>query len=121
MGISLNNIAENYNLFVLSDSTPFTSTASCMNSHEHVADFDRDLNVVIMDYLINEGYPNAAEKFAKEANIYPAINLAAIQDRVDIRNAIHAGDIQSAIEKINELNPQVCYSFSTFFPSPPLR
>ena len=60
-----------------------------------------------MDYLINEGYPSAAQKFAKEANIQPSADAAAIQQRVDIRNAIHAGDIQSAIENINELNPQV--------------
>lgn len=67
----------------------------------------RDINFVIMDYLINEGYPSAAQKFAKEANIQPSADAEAIQQRVDIRNAIHAGDIQLAIERINELNPQV--------------
>ena len=60
-----------------------------------------------MDYLINEGYPSAAKKFALEANIQPKADIDSIQERVDIRNAIHGGDIQSAIEKINELNPQV--------------
>lgn len=68
----------------------------------------RDINYVIMDYLINEGYPSAAAKFAKEANIQPSVDSDAIQQRVDIRNAIHAGDVQLAIERINELNPQVC-------------
>lgn len=63
-----------------------------------------------MDYLINEGYPAAAQKFAREANIQPAADANAIQQRVDIRNAIHTGDIQSAIEKINELNPQASLS-----------
>jgi len=66
-----------------------------------------DINFVIMDYLINEGYPSAAKKFAAEANIQPQADEESIQQRVDIRNAIHAGDIQSAIEKINELNPQI--------------
>jgi hypothetical protein len=61
-----------------------------------------------MDYLINEGYPSAAQKFAKEANIVPSLDGEAIQERVDIRNAIHAGNMQLAIERINELNPQVC-------------
>ena len=60
-----------------------------------------------MDYLINEGYPSAAKKFALEANIQPKADIDSIQERVEIRNAIHGGDIQSAIEKINELNPQV--------------
>lgn len=70
----------------------------------------RDLNYVIMDYLIREGYPCTAQKFSVEANIQPTIELESIQERVEIRNAVYGGDIQSAIEKINELNPQVCLS-----------
>jgi len=83
-------------------------------SHDHVDALlegckpsKSDINFVIMDYLINEGYPSAAQKFAKEANIQPSADAEAIQQRVGIRNAIHAGDIQLAIERINELNPQV--------------
>ena len=67
----------------------------------------RDINSLIMDYLINEGYPSAAQKFAAEANIPPTGDTESIQERVEIRNAIHSGDIQTAIEKINDLNPQV--------------
>jgi hypothetical protein len=62
-----------------------------------------------MDYLINEGYPDAAMNFAKEASIVPSADGEAIQERVDIRNAIHTGDMQLAIERINELNPQVSH------------
>ena len=65
-----------------------------------------------MDYLINEGYPSAARKFAFEANIPTTEDLTSIQERVEIRNAIHGGDIQTAIEKINELNHQVCSPLS---------
>jgi hypothetical protein len=80
-----------------------------------------------MDYLINEGYPDAAMNFAKEASIVPSADGEAIQERVDIRNAIHTGDLQLAIERINELNPQVstyplahfpyttcCYDYTVF-------
>lgn len=68
-----------------------------------------------MDYLVNEGYPAAAKKFASEANIpHPAGDYENINDRVDIRNDIISGDIQSAIEKINELNPSV--STNTHYP-----
>jgi len=63
-----------------------------------------------MDYLVNEGYPSAAEKFAKEANIPTTTHVSMIQERVEIRNAIFQGDIQTAIERINELNPQVCFT-----------
>lgn len=41
-----------------------------------------------------------------EANIH-APEEESIQARVEIRNAIHAGDIETAIEKINDLNPQI--------------
>lgn len=82
-----------------------------------------------MDYLITNGYPAAAKKFAVEANIQPNEDVDSIQERVDIRTAIHLGDIQSAVEKINELNPQVrtisflipttthlpfCYDYTSF-------
>lgn len=60
-----------------------------------------------MDYLVTNGYPAAAKKFSAEANIQLTTDLQAIQERVDIRTAIHSGDIQVAVEKINELNPQV--------------
>lgn len=68
----------------------------------------RDVNNLIMDYLITEGYPSAAERFAAEANIQPQVDLSCIQERVQIRESIHRGDLQMAIELINELNPEVC-------------
>jgi len=68
-----------------------------------------DINSVIMDYLISEGFPAAARSFAKEANIPPeAQDSESIQVRVDIKKAIHAGNIEEAIGIINELNPEVC-------------
>lgn len=63
-----------------------------------------------MEYLISEGYPEAAQRFALEANIEPELDVDSIQERVEIREAIASGDIQSAIEKVNELNPQVSAS-----------
>ena len=66
-----------------------------------------DLNSIIMDYLITEGYPGAAEKFATEANLISRVDVDSINQRVEIRNLIYEGDIKTAIEKINDLNPQV--------------
>ena len=60
-----------------------------------------------MDYLITEGYPSAAEKFAAEANIEPKADMAGIEERVQIRESIHRGDLHMAIELINDLNPDV--------------
>ncbi|KAI9712866.1 MAG: hypothetical protein M1828_001535 [Chrysothrix sp. TS-e1954] len=61
-----------------------------------------------MDYLINEGYPDAAKRFAIEANIQEVPgDDEFIQERVDIRNALLIGDAATAIEKINEAEPEL--------------
>jgi hypothetical protein len=72
-----------------------------------------------MDYLVSEGYPRAAERFAREANIQLPFEEESIQSRVEIRRAIHAGDIETAITRINDLNPQV--SSQPFFNQPSLQ
>lgn len=61
-----------------------------------------------MNYLIIEGYQSAASKFAQEANISSSVALDSIEDRIRIRAAIHAGHIPEAVERINDLNPEVC-------------
>ncbi|KAL9127352.1 MAG: hypothetical protein Q9217_003766 [Psora testacea] len=66
-----------------------------------------EFNHLIMDYLVSHGYPLAAQKFAAEANMQTVPDVDLITQRVEIREAIHSGDIQSAIERINELNPQL--------------
>ena len=49
----------------------------------------------------------APKCFAQEANINPQVDLDSIYERVKIRNAIHEGKIQEAVEMINHLNPEV--------------
>jgi hypothetical protein len=65
------------------------------------------MNLLVMNYLVTKGYPCTVKNFAAEANIKLDADADMIEERVEIRNAIHSGDIQSAIEKINELDPQV--------------
>lgn len=60
-----------------------------------------------MDYFVREGFPESANQFSREANIQPQIDTATVQERVEIRNCIQAGQIQAAIEKIIALDPQV--------------
>ena len=67
----------------------------------------RDIDFLVMDYLISHGYPDTAMEFAKEAGL-TLIEDESIEARVDIRHAIHKGDIDTAINKINDLDPQVC-------------
>lgn len=66
-----------------------------------------DINWVIMDYLVSEGYPGAAEKFAQETNLCRPTDIEGIRERVRIRNAIHSGKIEEAIGMINEIDPEV--------------
>lgn len=60
-----------------------------------------------MDYLIFEGYQTAASAFADEANIEPSGDGNLLEERLRIRDAIFRGDLQSAIEEINDIDPEV--------------
>lgn len=102
-----------------------------------------DLNSLIMNYLVVEGYQDAAQKFAQEAKINMAASglglsnvmlpynsnsstndssssssnnangagdqaiFNSVHDRMVIKNFIHTGQIQSAIEKINDVDPEL--------------
>lgn len=68
-----------------------------------------DINWVIMDYLVSEGYPGAAAKFAQETNISQPFDTDGIKDRVRVRNAIHAGKLDEAIDMVNGIDPEVCH------------
>jgi hypothetical protein len=70
---------------------------------------DSDINALILDYLTAEGYPSAADKFSKEANLKPIEQQESVRLRNQIKRDIHLGSIQDAIEALNELNPQVSH------------
>lgn len=68
-----------------------------------------ELNKLILDYLVVEGYKEAAENFILESNtqsdgVEPAGSLG---NRTIIRKAIQIGDIQKAIELVNDLDPEI--------------
>ena len=67
-----------------------------------------DLNRLIMDYLVIEGYKSAAEEFSQEANLTPPVDFESIESRMDIREALQRGDVEDAITRVNDLNPEVC-------------
>lgn len=64
-----------------------------------------------MDYLVIEGYKTAAEEFSKEADIKPPVDFNSIESRMNIREAIQRGDVEEAIERTNDLNPEVSVSY----------
>ena len=67
----------------------------------------KQLNQLVMNYLIIQGYKDAAEKFAAEASLQPHVDLSTIEDRMTIRQAVESGRIDEAIEKVNDLDPEV--------------
>jgi hypothetical protein len=75
-----------------------------------------DINSLILDYLTTEGYPSAAAKFSKEANLRPNQDEESVRARQQIQHSIHLGSIQDAIEALNELEPMV--SSTTLSPLP---
>lgn len=77
------------------------------------------MNKVIFDYLITQGYPAAAARFAKEAGIpepQAETALDRIEERKNIKLAILRGEIESAIHQINDYDARVCPA--TLFPFP---
>jgi hypothetical protein len=93
--------------YILSDSFPVVCPPSCTDPEPC-----SDLNRMIMDYLVVEGYKSAAEELCQEANLTPPVDFSSIESRMDIRDALQRGDIEDAITRVNDLNPEVsCLSF----------
>ena len=92
-------------MHVLSDLSSFCAAYCCPRANALDC---RDLNRLIMDYLVIEGYKSAAEEFSKEADIAPTVEFESIESRMNIRDAIQRGDVEDAIHRVNDLNPEVC-------------
>ena len=60
-----------------------------------------------MDYLVIEGYKSAAEEFSKEADLKSPVDFQSIEDRTTIRDALQRGNVEEAITRVNDLNPEV--------------
>ncbi len=54
-----------------------------------------------------QGYVEAAEMFQRESGTAPGVDLAAMGERDAIRKAVQGGDVEAAIEAVNDLNPEV--------------
>ena len=68
----------------------------------------RDLNALVLDYLLVEGFSDAAISFAKETGLSVDIDSQAIQQRMIIKEAVEDGRVEGAVRRVNELDPEVC-------------
>jgi hypothetical protein len=66
-----------------------------------------DMNQLIMNFLVTEGYVDAARIFERESGTVPGIDLSVITDRMEIRKAVQSGQVEEAIDKVNDLNPEI--------------
>ncbi|XP_015914598.1 glucose-induced degradation protein 8 homolog isoform X2 [Parasteatoda tepidariorum] len=66
-----------------------------------------DMNRLIMNYLVTEGFKGAAERFRIESGVQPTVDLDTLDERIKIRDAIQNGKIQEAIEMVNNLHPEL--------------
>ena len=66
-----------------------------------------DMNRLVMDYLVTEGFKEAAEKFRIESGTQPTSPLDTLDERIKIRDAVQRGDIEEAIALTNRLNPEI--------------
>lgn len=66
-----------------------------------------DMNRLVMNFLVTEGYVDAARMFEKESGTEPGVELSAITDRMDIRKAVQSGNVEEAIAMVNDLNPYI--------------
>ena len=69
-----------------------------------------ELNLLIMDYLISEGFKEAAERFKVEAGLEldrGSDSKDQIDQRIAIRTAIEEGQLKRAIQLINSYYPEL--------------
>eukprot|EP00041_Stephanoeca_diplocostata_P010619 m.169150 g.169150 ORF g.169150 m.169150 type:complete len:227 (+) comp18231_c0_seq1:220-900(+) len=65
-----------------------------------------DLNKLVMNYLVVEGYKDAAAAFVTESGESAGTDLEAVANRMKIRQALREGNVTNAMELTNDLNPE---------------
>lgn len=64
-----------------------------------------ELNRLVMNYLVMAGYKEAADSFERETGLEANVTKKWMDERISIREALSAGEIPAAIDKVNDLDP----------------
>ncbi|EDW85895.1 uncharacterized protein Dwil_GK22898 [Drosophila willistoni] len=67
----------------------------------------REINQLVLNYLVREAYKETTQRFVIEAGIRKHPQLDSIEDRLLIRNAVRAGRVQYAVEVAKKLYPRL--------------
>jgi len=65
------------------------------------------LNSLVLNYLVTEGYRQAAEQFRHESGCTLHFDPEEIDQRMRVRRAVMEGEIDEAISAVNELDAQI--------------
>jgi len=90
---------------------PFSQSRDFLGPQEWLDDLGKIeiprqvLNQLVMNYLVTEGFKDAAAKFEHEAGMPSETDLNLMDNRINIRDAIQAGKIEDAIYLLNDLHP----------------
>ncbi len=66
-----------------------------------------ELDKLVMEYLVKEGFKASVQAFQTETGIDPGVNMAIMDDQIKIREAVEAGNIQTAMELVNDVDPEI--------------
>ncbi|URE18458.1 hypothetical protein MUK42_11397 [Musa troglodytarum] len=64
-----------------------------------------DVNKLVMNYLVTEGYAETADKFRIESGTEPDVDLATVFERRAVLSAVESCYVKEATEKLNSLDP----------------
>ncbi|KAA0198886.1 Glucose-induced degradation protein 8 [Fasciolopsis buskii] len=83
-----------------------------IENHDGLSLTRQEINRLILEYLVVEGYKDAAEKFSRETGITEPltemrISGESLMDRMWIREAVLRRNIADVIEKVNSLWPEL--------------
>jgi len=69
----------------------------------------QNVNALIMNWLVTEGYVEAARTFEEETGTATGVQdlMPTITDRMNVRQAVQNGQVEEAIERVNVLNPEI--------------
>ncbi|KAL0231214.1 hypothetical protein GEMRC1_010619 [Eukaryota sp. GEM-RC1] len=81
--------------------------SSWLDKLDDISISQQQLDELVMDFLVVEGYKDTAEAFASESGLNPGVNLSSISDRMDVRAAIINGDIMQARDILNNIDVEI--------------
>lgn len=88
----------------------------------------REIDKLLLNYMVIEGYKQAAEKLIEESNLQQTVatgssssatgssqmsgiptsaELSRIEDRMQIRSLVQMGKIEDAVEMVNDFDPEI--------------